>query len=95
MTLISSNQPDNAEKNRNTQQDQQANDDFNSVCHGSKICRSHADASILLRKNKKAPYRFDSGLASLNYRWYFANILGWLMGLEPTTTGITILDSTN
>jgi hypothetical protein len=23
------------------------------------------------------------------------NSLGWLMGLEPTTTGITILDSTN
>jgi hypothetical protein len=23
------------------------------------------------------------------------HILGWLMGLEPTTTGITILDSTN
>ena len=23
------------------------------------------------------------------------NYLGWLMGLEPTTTGITILDSTN
>jgi hypothetical protein len=23
------------------------------------------------------------------------NGLGWLMGLEPTTTGITILDSTN
>jgi len=22
-------------------------------------------------------------------------ILGWLMGLEPTTTGITIRDSTN
>jgi len=21
--------------------------------------------------------------------------VGWLMGLEPTTTGITILDSTN
>ena len=21
--------------------------------------------------------------------------LGWMMGLEPTTTGITILDSTN
>ena len=21
--------------------------------------------------------------------------MGWLMGLEPTTTGITILDSTN
>jgi hypothetical protein len=25
----------------------------------------------------------------------FLNSLGWLMGLEPTTTGITILDSTN
>jgi hypothetical protein len=36
---------------------------------------------------KKAHYRIDSGL-SLFY-------LGWLMGLEPTTTGITILDSTN
>jgi len=23
------------------------------------------------------------------------NLMGWLMGLEPTTTGITILDSTN
>ena len=23
------------------------------------------------------------------------NDMGWLMGLEPTTTGITILDSTN
>ena len=28
--------------------------------------------------------------------WAFCLIyLGWLMGLEPTTTGITILDSTN
>ena len=26
---------------------------------------------------------------------YRLNSLGWLMGLEPTTTGITILDSTN
>jgi hypothetical protein len=25
----------------------------------------------------------------------FFEFLGWLMGLEPTTTGITILDSTN
>ena len=36
---------------------------------------------------KKARYRNDSRLSILN--------LGWLMGLEPTTTGITILDSTN
>jgi hypothetical protein len=26
---------------------------------------------------------------------HFNHALGWLMGLEPTTTGITILDSTN
>ena len=26
---------------------------------------------------------------------FYWNFLGWLMGLEPTTTGITILDSTN
>ena len=36
---------------------------------------------------KRACYRFDSKL--------FNVYLGWLMGLEPTTTGITILDSTN
>ena len=36
---------------------------------------------------KKACYRLDSRL--------FLYYLGWLMGLEPTTTGITILDSTN
>lgn len=28
-------------------------------------------------------------------RAFVLNFLGWLMGLEPTTTGITILDSTN
>jgi hypothetical protein len=33
---------------------------------------------------------FDS-FKSLNQNEF----LGWLMGLEPTTTGITILDSTN
>jgi hypothetical protein len=35
----------------------------------------------------KACYLFNSRLLLL--------YLGWLMGLEPTTTGITILDSTN
>ena len=35
---------------------------------------------------KKAHYQIDSGLSSV--------YMGWLMGLEPTTTGITILDST-
>ena len=38
-------------------------------------------------ENEKARYRFDSALSFV--------YLGWLMGLEPTTTGITILDSTN
>ena len=28
-------------------------------------------------------------------RHCMSNCVGWLMGLEPTTTGITILDSTN
>jgi hypothetical protein len=28
-------------------------------------------------------------------RLFYLQFLGWLMGLEPTTTGITILDSTN
>jgi hypothetical protein len=32
----------------------------------------------------------DSGNANENN-----GIMGWLMGLEPTTTGITIQDSTN
>jgi putative transposase len=39
------------------------------------------------QKTKKAHYLIDSRLSLL--------YLGWLMGLEPTTTGITILDSTN
>ena len=36
---------------------------------------------------QKAHYILNSGLSF--------TVLGWLMGLEPTTTGITILDSTN
>ena len=27
--------------------------------------------------------------------WIDKILMGWLMGFEPTTTGITILDSTN
>ena len=38
-------------------------------------------------ENKKPRYLLDSRVSLL--------YLGWLMGLEPTTTGITILDSTN
>ncbi len=38
-------------------------------------------------ENKKPRYLLNSRV--------FLLYLGWLMGLEPTTTGITILDSTN
>ncbi len=38
-------------------------------------------------ENKKPRYLLNSRVSLL--------YLGWLMGLEPTTTGITILDSTN
>ena len=38
-------------------------------------------------EKKKPHYQIDSGVSFV--------YLGWLMGLEPTTTGITILDSTN
>ncbi len=42
----------------------------------------------LHRTEKEKPrYRIDSRVSFV--------YLGWLMGLEPTTTGITILDSTN
>jgi hypothetical protein len=36
-------------------------------------------------------------MININHRksLIYIGILGWLMGLEPTTTGITILDSTN
>ena len=44
-------------------------------------------SSTALRTNKKAPLLW-SGAKLMIY-------MGWLMGLEPTTTGITILDSTN
>ena len=34
-------------------------------------------------------------LNACNPLFLLLNSVGWLMGLEPTTTGITILDSTN
>ena len=37
-------------------------------------------------RDKKAPTRIEAKSLIC---------MGWLMGLEPTTTGITILDSTN
>jgi hypothetical protein len=39
------------------------------------------------RKSRTASGFFSFGIAN--------RMMGWLMGLEPTTTGITILDSTN
>ena len=40
------------------------------------------------------PHRMHRQQKSLHLAMQ-AFYLGWLMGLEPTTTGITILDSTN
>ena len=40
------------------------------------------------------PFIFLININSRKSLIYKGN-LGWLMGLEPTTTGITILDSTN
>src|SRR4051794_19641860 len=60
------------------------------------------------KSHLKGGFRFPT-LENSNFRWKFhymkfikshkymilMKFLGWLMGLEPTTTGITILDSTN
>lgn len=47
---------------------------------------------VLQRPNKNGVV-ISHNAVSPNF--YCLNSLGWLMGLEPTTTGITILDSTN
>ena len=49
-------------------------------------------------KTLKSQWLHDTGKEKP--RWFLCSgvslsDLGWLMGLEPTTTGITILDSTN
>jgi hypothetical protein len=44
-------------------------------------------ATVVCRSQKKSPL-FERAAGR-------ENAVGWLMGLEPTTTGITILDSTN
>ena len=62
--------------------------------HGIEVCGAGAGYTVqnhaLLATQrlhgapkKKAHYRFDSRLSFIH--------MGWLMGLEPTTTGITIL----
>ena len=43
-----------------------------------------------IAKNKKPAIVSEAG-----FLYAVRLYLGWLMGLEPTTTGITILDSTN
>ena len=53
-------------------------------CHTPKIVLHLPLHRVEIQKPR---YRLDSRV--------FNVCLGWLMGLEPTTTGITILDSTN
>jgi hypothetical protein len=40
-------------------------------------------------------YERATSAKACNPLFLLMNSVGWLMGLEPTTTGITILDSTN
>ena len=54
---------------------------------GRKIATALPTDHLQTVKNKKPRYFLNSRVSLL--------YLGWLMGLEPTTTGITILDSTN
>ena len=45
--------------------------------------------------NPAQPHRADPTKSGPEGPLYEGDSMGWLMGLEPTTTGITILDSTN
>ncbi len=53
--------------------------------------------SVVHRTGSSPNAACKKALVSLeNKTWRgFGGSVGWLMGLEPTTTGITILDSTN
>ena len=48
--------------------------------------QKHVFQSVIVQKQK------NHCLLNSGFSWFS---LGWLMGLEPTTTGITILDSTD
>ena len=52
--------------------------------HCRRIWETVLHSSLHQASKKKPHYQLDRGVSS-----YY---LGWLMGLEPTTTGITILD---
>ncbi len=57
----------------------------------AKQCNREGDLLVAGRASMPGAQRKNA----LNLRSGRFQILGWLMGLEPTTTGITILDSTN
>jgi hypothetical protein len=64
------------------------------LCNGRKqtlLALENAD-NLVMHGPKQAPQKQKSPVTRLGFLLEF---LGWLMGLEPTTTGITILDSTN
>jgi hypothetical protein len=58
----------------------------------SQLMRCGCAGSFLRQMPTRTP---ESKKPSRNDWAKCLNSLGWLMGLEPTTTGITILDSTN
>ncbi len=75
-------------------------DNFVSLWGGVPRTKNGLSPLILLKgKNKKTGtgrffcFTLESVLLAMNCE--SREIMGWLMGLEPTTTGITIRDSTN
>jgi hypothetical protein len=70
-------------------------DDMNvHLAHAQAIDRFE-DACRSIIRRRAGDHYFDRVPAALKGGWSGRGRVGWLMGLEPTTTGITILDSTN
>jgi hypothetical protein len=63
---------------------------------GNKKATARVASSFGSLENSEMRWKFHYPKYSDSFNCLNLNkFLGWLMGLEPTTTGITILDSTN
>jgi hypothetical protein len=60
-----------------------------------KIAIYAVNAAAILNLVLRVGYFLLKKPVKFAFNGLFSIQLGWLMGLEPTTTGITILDSTN
>ena len=70
----------------NTEEEEKEFDSLSQIYQDGKVPTGFCKATLHAAENKKPN--------SMSWAKCL-NCLGWLMGLEPTTTGITILDSTN